>query len=126
MSGLVYDAGALVAAERRDEAIWVLHTRALARGVAPVVPVVVLAQAWRGGPQALLSRLLRGCHIVPVSEAAARAAGRACAAAGTSDVVDALVVVLALANDAAVVTSDTGDLGRLAEAIGEPLPLHAI
>lgn len=126
MSGLVYDAGALVGAERRDEAMWVLHHRALARGVAPIVPVVVLAQAWRGGPQALLSRLLGGCLVVSIEEDAGRAAGRACAAAGTSDVVDALVVVLALAHGAAVVTSDPRDLGRLADALDAAVPLHAI
>lgn len=126
MSGLVYDAGALVAAERRDDTMWVLHKRALARGIAPIVPVVVLAQAWRGGPQAMLSRMLSGCLVAPVNEAAARTAGKACAAAETSDVVDALVVVLALANGAAVVTSDPEDLGHLADAIGAPLPLHTI
>lgn len=126
MTGLVYDTGALIAAERRERAIWALHDEVIARGATPIVPVVVLAQAWRGGPQALLSRLLGGCHVVPIEEDAGRAAGRVCAATGTSDIVDALVVVLALANRAAVVTSDPGDLGRLADAVGRSVPLHAI
>jgi hypothetical protein len=40
----------------------------------------------------------------------AREAGRACGVAGTSDVVDAAVVVLGLARDDRVVTSDEDDL----------------
>ncbi|MGH3717551.1 MAG: hypothetical protein ACRDRI_01685 [Pseudonocardiaceae bacterium] len=67
MPELLYDTGALVAAERRQPLIWRLHDRANAAGI---VPVVVLAQAWRGGSQHTLSRLLRGCRIVPNDEIA--------------------------------------------------------
>ena len=75
MPGLLYDTGALVAAERRHPMIWRLHDRANAAGIVPVVPVVVLAQAWRAAPQHNLSRLLRGCRILPDDEIAGRAAG---------------------------------------------------
>lgn len=126
MAGLVYDAGALLAAERRDPRFWSLHARALARDVEPAVPVVVLAQAWRGGPQPNLSRVLRGCSILAEDEAMGRAAGRACALAGLSDVVDALVVVAAVARGAAVVTSDPHDLKRMAAGLGADLPLLVI
>lgn len=126
MPGLLYDTGALVAAERREPLIWRLHDRANAAGIVPVVPVLVLAQAWRGGPQHNLSRLLRGCRIVPDDEVAGRAAGRACAAAGTSDVVDALVVVTAAELDAPVVTSDPEDLAHLASSVGAKLALHPL
>jgi hypothetical protein len=57
------------------------------------------AQAWRGGPQHNLSRLLRGCDIAPMTEEMARQSGRACALAGTCDVVDAAVVALGLARN---------------------------
>jgi len=60
LTAVVYDTGALLAAERRDFRLWALHDEALKRDVVPIVPVVVLAQAWRGGPRASLSRLLRG------------------------------------------------------------------
>lgn len=126
MTGVVYDTGALLAAERRDARLWALHDEVLARDVVPLVPVVVLAQAWRGGPQASLSRLLRGCNVEPDTEALGRAAGRACAVAGTADVVDAIVVVTALLHDAAVFTSDPSDLGAIADALQSRVRLHRI
>ena len=52
----------------------------------------------------------------------ARAAGQLCGARGTSDVVDASVVLCARARKHAVVTSDVGDLRRLDPA----LPLVAV
>jgi predicted nucleic acid-binding protein len=126
MPALLYDTGALVAAERRHPLIWKLHDRANAAGIAPVVLVAVLAQAWRGGPQHNLSRLLRGCRVMPDDEISGRAAGRACAAAGTSDVVDALVVITATQLGAPVVTSDPDDLAHLAASLGATLALHAL
>ena len=50
----------------------------------------------------------------------------ACAASGTSDVVDAIVVATAVQHGAPVVTSDPADLTRLAEAIGVKLRLFAV
>lgn len=126
MPALLYDTGALVAAERRESLIWSLHDHANAAGIVPVVPVVVLAQAWRGGPQHNLSRLLRGCRIVPNDESAGRAAGAACTAAGTSDVVDALVVITATQLAAPVVTSDPDDLAHLAASLGTKLALYRL
>ena len=126
MAGFVYDTGALIAAERRDPRILDLQRRGTEFGDRPLVPAVVLAQAWRGGPQAPLSRFLRGCEVVPDDETLARAAGTACAAAGTSDVVDAIVVVTAIMRRAAVATSDPADLTRLATALGATLALHVL
>jgi hypothetical protein len=123
---LTYDTGALLAAEANRRAIWVLHERALLRGQRPVVPAGVLGQAWRGGPQAGLSRLLRGCQVEELTETRARAAGIACALSGLSDVVDAAVVVGALARGDLVVTSDTEDLQRIAAALRLPLRVHRI
>jgi len=42
-NGLTYDTGALIAAERDDRILWSLHRAALSRGIAPTVPVGVLA-----------------------------------------------------------------------------------
>jgi hypothetical protein len=58
--GLVYDTGALIAAESNDRRMWALHARALQRGVLPVVPATCLVEAWRGAKQPALSRLLDG------------------------------------------------------------------
>jgi hypothetical protein len=121
VSGLTYDTGALVAAERRDRRLWALHRRSLERGIRPTVPAAVLAQAWRGGPQAELSRLLTGCRIEALDEARGRLAGDACGRARTSDVVDASVVVGAVARNDLVVSSDRNDLLRIARLAGARL-----
>jgi len=124
---IVYDTGALVAAQHRDERFHRIHRNRLASGDARIlIPVVVLAQAWRGGPQAEISRILGECEIVPDTEAVGRAAGVACARAGTSDVVDAIVVVTALSTESAVVTSDPRDLLLLARSLGRKLDLLVV
>ena len=118
MPAIVYDTGALLAAERRNPDFLALHDEVTAARIRPIVTVVVLAQAWRGGPQHQISRVLKGCDILPDDAATGRAAGVACAASGTADVVDAIVIATAVRYQAAVVTSDPGDLTRLASAIG--------
>jgi len=123
MPALVYDTGALLAAERRNPDFLALHDEVTSARIRPIVPVVVLAQAWRGGPQHQISRVLKGCDIVPDDAATGRAAGVACAASGTADVVDAIVIATAVRYQAAVVTSDPGDLTRLASAIGVKIRL---
>ena len=126
MSGVTYDAGALLAAENNDRRMWALHARALSRSHTPTIPAGVLAQAWRGGPQPLLSRMVEGCAVESLDEAAARLAGATAGRAGTSDVVDASVVAGALRRGDAVVTSDRRDLEHLAQAVGRRLDLIVI
>lgn len=126
MSGITYDAGALLAAEANRREVWALHARALARGVQPVVPAGVLGQAWRGGPQSSLSRLLRGCRVEDLDELQARSAGVACARAGMADVIDASVVVGATARRDLVLTSDLNDLRKLARALGRRIDIHPV
>jgi predicted nucleic acid-binding protein len=121
---IVYDTGALLAAERRNPDFLALHDELTAARIRPIVPVVVLAQAWRGGPQHQISRVLKACDIVPGDERTGRAAGLACAASGTADVVDAIVVATAVRNQAPIVTSDPGDLARIAEALGVKVRLY--
>ena len=126
MSGVSYDSGALIAAERGSSSIWALHRRLLESGARPTVSTVVLGQAWRGGPQAELSRLLRGCRIEPLSESQARSAGAALAASGGRDVIDAVVVTTALVREDLVVTSDPDDLHRIATAIGGAISIYLV
>lgn len=118
MASIVYDTGALLAAERRNPDFLALHDELTAARIRPLVPVVVLAQAWRGGPQHQVSRVLKGCDIIADDERIGRAAGVACAASASADVVDAIVVATAVRHQAPVVTSDPGDLTRIADAIG--------
>lgn len=117
MSGLTYDAGALVAAEGGERRMWAIHRRALERLHMPTVPACVLAQAWRGGPQPLLARLLEGCTVEALDEAAARVVGQLLADAKSADVVDASVVAGALRRGDAIVTSDGPDIEKLARAV---------
>jgi predicted nucleic acid-binding protein len=126
VSGVTYDAGALIAAERGSESVWTLHRELLGRDLYPTLPTVVLGQVWRGGPQARLSRFIRGCRIEPFTEQQARAAGAALAASDGRDLVDAAVVVAALARKDLIVTSDPDDLRRIASAIGRDLAVHAV
>ena len=126
MRAIVYDTGALLAAERGNPDFLALHDEVTRARIRPVVPVVVLAQAWRGGPQHQISRVLKGCDILPDDQRAGRAAGVACAASGTADVVDAIVIVTAVQSQAPVVTSDPGDLARIADAIGVKIQLFPV
>lgn len=126
VAGITYDTGALIAGERSDRKLWALHRSALERQHIPTVPSGVLAQAWRGGSQAQLSRLLVGCRIEVFDGPRARSAGAACAAAGTSDIVDAAVVVGASARGDLVVTSDVDDLTQLRDSLGVQVHLTAI
>lgn len=124
--GITYDAGALLAAEANRRDLWAIHTRSLQRGQRPVVPAGVLGQAWRGGPQPELSRLLRGCQIEELTEPRARSAGFACARSRSSDVIDASVVVGALTRNDLVITTDPQDLERVAAALRRRLQIRRL
>jgi len=104
--GLTYDTGALIAAERDDRILWALHRASLARGLAPTVPVGVLAEAWRGGPQHRLSRMLKGCSVEGMDEAQARDVGTLISHSGLADIVDVAVAEGAIRRRDAVVTSN--------------------
>ncbi|CAJ59232.1 MULTISPECIES: hypothetical protein [Frankia] len=82
---------------------------------------VVVAQVWRdhAGRQAALARLLRAVEVCTVDERTGRDAGVLLGRAGTSDVVDATVVLLARPGDR-ILTSDPKDITRLVQAGGVP------
>ena len=127
ISPIVYDAGALLAAERGDRRLRGLHDEAVLIQTPILVPAPVLAQVWRdGGKQARLSRLLKGCTVEPTSEQVAKAAGVLLGASGTSDAIDAIVVATALPLGAVVFTSDADDMNKLAEAAGAELELIVV
>lgn len=110
------DAGALVGFERNDRRVVGLVARALHHRDSLVVPAGVVGQVWRDGThQVRLVRLLGSpvCHVVALDDTAARAAGQLCGASGTSDVIDASVVVVARQRGLRVLSSDPNDLRRL-------------
>jgi predicted nucleic acid-binding protein len=127
MTGVTYDAGALVAAERNDRRLWALHAGFLAEEVVPVVPAPVLAQVWRGGSrQASLSRLLAMCDVEPLTDDQARQVGALARKARHDDIVDVTVVEGALRRGDAVVTSDASHLRRIARAAGADLSIESV
>jgi predicted nucleic acid-binding protein len=112
---LVLDAGALLAIERGDRELTARIKRQYQLGRPPRTHGGVVGQVWRGGTgrQALLARALAAVEIVPLDNELGRRAGVLMGRAGTSDVVDAAVVLLAVEDDM-IVTSDPGDLVHLA------------
>ena len=66
----------------------------------------------------MLARLLDGSVIEPLDEPGARVAGQLLARARSADAIDASVVAGALRRGDAIVTSDRGDIERLANAVG--------
>lgn len=110
---LVLDTGALIAIERGDRDTAAVIEVARQQSRALIVPAGAVGQAWRGGGhQARLARLLnaRDVLVEPLTDAGARAAGVLCGTAGTTDVIDATVVLIARRFHATVISSDRDDL----------------
>jgi hypothetical protein len=115
----LYDAGALIAIDKNDRRMWARYQVAVDEGRDIRVPAVVVGQAWRDARrQVRLAKFLAGCHVDPVGLETAKAAGILCGRSGTSDVVDATVVVMAAATGAVIWTSDPGDISSLADESG--------
>ena len=119
MKALLLDAGPLIAVDRGDRTVLTRVDEAKQGGFTPRTSAIVIAQAWRDprGRQAALARLLGDVDVVPVDERRARAAGILLGRAGTSDAVDASLVILAETGDR-ILTSDPDDMRRLAAAAG--------
>lgn len=118
MSNFVYDAAVLVAADRNERRTWAEHKARLEFGAIPLVPAPVVAQVSRSPKQAQLRRFLAGCVVVPFGENEAHAAGRLLAKTRTADVVDAVLVIVALRNKAVILTGDPEHIERLVCASG--------
>jgi len=114
----VYDAGALIAADRNDRRFWADHRARLEGEVVPVVPAPVVGQVSRSPSQVPLRRLLRGCDVVPMTEQGAHEAGALLAAARTSNVIDAVVAMVTAVRHADVVTSDRSEIEDLLRRAG--------
>jgi predicted nucleic acid-binding protein len=120
MPGVTLDAGGLIALDRDDRRIVVLLARARETGAQVTVPAPALAQAIRRPErQARLSRLIRqpGTDVIALGRVDATHVGRLLAASGTSDIVDAHVVICARRAGQPVVTFDPSDLRQLDPAL---------
>jgi hypothetical protein len=121
---LILDSGALIALERNDRAMWRRLKAAQLAGGVPLSHGGILGQAWRGrGPrQALLARALEGIDVRPLDAPLGRAAGELLARSGSSDVIDAALVLLA-ADEDHIVTSDPEDIEPLAATLGRDVEI---
>ena len=116
MAGVTLDAGGLIALDRDDRRLIVLLARASDTNSRITVPASALAQAIRRPErQARLSRLLRQptTDVVALDRVDAVHVGRLLAISGTTDPVDAHVVICARRAAQPIVTSDPGDLSAL-------------
>lgn len=113
---LLLDAGALIAYGRGSRTAQAFIERAYRRSDDVRTTTAIVAQVWRGDPrQARLARLLRGVDERELTCGQARLVGRLLRHAGTADVVDGTLVDIANDGDE-VLTSDPGDISRLAAA----------
>lgn len=114
--GITLDAGALIALDRGNKRMIALLREALQQRRGFRIPAGVVGQAWRDGRvQVALSRFLRAdeVEIIPLDERLSRTCGELCGIAGTSDVIDASVVILARERGDIIISSDPDDLHRL-------------
>jgi hypothetical protein len=123
---VVYDAAVLVAADRNERRAWAEHKARLELGVIPLVPAPVVAQVSRSPKQAQLRRFLTGCVVVPLGESEAHQAGQLLGKAGTADVVDAVVVTIAIRKQGMILTGDSEDIERLVGASGHEVAVVAV
>lgn len=116
MAGITLDAGGLIALDRNDRRVIALLVRADQTGARITIPAPALAQAIRNpARQARLSRLIRQptSDVIELDRVDAVSVGRLLAASGTSDVVDAHVVICAKRAQQSAVTSDPNDLHKI-------------
>jgi predicted nucleic acid-binding protein len=116
---MMLDTGALIAVDRNDRAVFARLLAAEHDGDELRTHPMVVAQVWRDprGRQSVLARLLRAVEVVPIDDALGRRSGELLGATGTSDPIDAAVVLIARDGEA-VMTGDPADLRRLAQAAG--------
>jgi predicted nucleic acid-binding protein len=116
LSGIVFDAGGMIALERNDRRVLLILDAALEEGGRIIVPATALAQVIRNpARQVRLWRMIQfeNTEVVPLDGGHAQAVGALLAATGTSDITDAHVAICAQKAGYAVISSDPDDLKRL-------------
>lgn len=114
--GITLDAGALIALEKGSGRVIALLQQLTDKAESIRIPAGVVGQAFRDGArQAVLSRLLSSpeASVMPLDLPLSKACGELCGVAGTNDVIDASVVLVARERGDAILTSDVADLRRL-------------
>jgi len=116
VSGIIFDAGGLIALERNDRRIFSILHAAMEDGDRIIVPATALAEVIRNpARQVRLWRMIQfdKTEVVALDASQAQAVGALLARTGMSDITDAHVVICAQTEGYAVLTSDPADLKRL-------------
>jgi predicted nucleic acid-binding protein len=115
--GITFDRGALIALERRRDAMRKVYAAAIAAGFPITVPTVVVTEWWRAG---FLEKerlaILRSVHVEPLFEHIARLAGAALGLTRGAGAIDAIVMASAALRGDTLYTSDPNDLEALQQA----------
>jgi len=117
--GLIFDAGGLIALERRDRHIMARAKEEASKKRLPTTHAGIVAQVWRGGAgrQTNLARALGSIDIAALDEDLGKKAGVLLGRAAAEDPIDAALVLLADDGDQ-IYTSDPEGLRMLAYAAG--------
>ena len=118
---MILDAGVLISVDRSEQSARTFITVAARNDVDLHTTETVVAQVWRDGSrQARLASFLRAVRIHPLDDG--RSVGRLLARSGSDDVIDAHLVLCAARTGHDILTSDAGDIQRLAEVFGSAAP----
>ena len=110
---LVLDAGAFIALDRNDQAMWERVSVARRSALQMVTHAGIVGQVWRRPSlQARMARAIKYVDVLPLTIDLAQAAGLLLAATGTDDVHDATLALICQPADL-LITSDVDDLATL-------------
>ncbi len=110
---MIIDAGPLISVDRNRRALAALMAAALEAGETLRTTEAIVAQAWRAPSQANLEAALAAIEVHGTF-GNGRHVGELMAKAGTSDPIDAHLVVLARRINETILTSDIDDFNNLA------------
>lgn len=118
---MILDAGFLISVDRGERAAQEFLTAALVHQTPLTTTHPVVAQLWRDGRrQARLARFLRSVVVLNFDDGPE--VGALLARCGSSDVVDAHLVVAAVRRSEPILSGDVGDLESLIAAVPERRP----
>lgn len=124
---LVLDAGALIALEKNDRAMWRRLKLVLHSGEIPITHGGVVGQAWRGrgSRSALIALALASVDVRVLDEDLGKRSGELLGRVKKSDVIDAALVLISTDGDT-IATSDPDDLQSLARTAGRVVDLITV
>ncbi|MBK6670650.1 MAG: hypothetical protein KA129_04655 [Microthrixaceae bacterium] len=118
---MILDAAFLISVDRSERPARAFAAAVARSGTSLHTTHPIVAQVWRNGArQARLTTFLKAITVHPFDDG--RLVGHLLARSGTSDVVDAHLVVCASRIGHDILTSDAGDIAHLVAAFGPDAP----